>query len=147
VAILLDGLITMIPGGLLLLIGFVSVAASEETDPFTGETTTDASGAAVALIVIGYLLIAVVPFLYYALLNGGERGQTVGKRVLRIQVRHADTGGPLGIGRGFLRQVVVLALGFGCFLGPLLDGLWPLWDDRRQAIHDKAASSVVIDVG
>jgi uncharacterized RDD family membrane protein YckC len=27
---------------------------------------------------------------------------------------------------------------------PLLDGLWPLWDKRNQALHDKVANTVVI---
>ena len=27
----------------------------------------------------------------------------------------------------------------------LLDGLWPLWDDRNQALHDKVANTFVID--
>ena len=29
-------------------------------------------------------------------------------------------------------------------IGLLLDVLWPLWDDRNQALHDKPASTVVI---
>jgi uncharacterized RDD family membrane protein YckC len=31
---------------------------------------------------------------------------------------------------------------FGLFT--LLDGLWPLWDRARQALHDKIAGSVVV---
>jgi uncharacterized RDD family membrane protein YckC len=36
----------------------------------------------------------------------------------------------------------------GSFAGlfPLLDGLWPLWDDKRQALHDKAARTNVVRV-
>jgi uncharacterized RDD family membrane protein YckC len=26
----------------------------------------------------------------------------------------------------------------------LLDGLWPLWDDKKQAIHDKVAATNVV---
>lgn len=33
---------------------------------------------------------------YYGLLNGGERGQTVGKMALGIQVRDALSGGQIG---------------------------------------------------
>ena len=146
VALLLDGVVSGIPGLALVIGGAVAAAASEHTDPFTGEES-DPSGWSVALIVVGYILLFVGPFVYHAILNGNERGQTIGKRVMKIQVRHAETGGPLGVGRGFLRQLVTLLLGFGCGIGTLLDGLWPLWDERRQAIHDKAASSVVIDLG
>lgn len=82
---------------------------------------------------------------YYGLLNGGERGQTVGKMALGIQVRDASAGGPIGPGRGAVRYLVVgvgAPLTFGLFA--LLDGLWPLWDPGRQALHDKVAGSVVI---
>ena len=27
----------------------------------------------------------------------------------------------------------------------LLDGQWPLWDDKRQALHDKVASTQVVE--
>ena len=78
------------------------------------------------------------------MLNGNEQGQTLAKRWLGIQVRDATTGGSIGVGKGFIRYLVVLALAFTCGIGTLLDALWPLWDERRQTIHDKAASSIVI---
>ena len=86
---------------------------------------------------------------YYAVLNGSEMGQTFGKRVFGIQVRDATgEGGTIGVGRAGLRFVTVglyrIVLFFGAFT--LLDGLWPLWDPRRQALHDKIAGSVVVRV-
>lgn len=34
---------------------------------------------------------------------------------------------------------------FGFFLLPvILDYLWPLWDSKNQALHDKVVGSVVI---
>jgi hypothetical protein len=35
---------------------------------------------------------------------------------------------------------------FACVLPLLLDYLSPLWDQRRQAWHDKVVRSVVVDV-
>ena len=86
---------------------------------------------------------------YYAVLNGSEMGQTFGKRAFGIQVRDATgDGGSIGPGRAGLRFVTVglfrLVPFFGLFT--LLDGLWPLWDPRRQALHDKIAGSVVVRV-
>jgi uncharacterized RDD family membrane protein YckC len=85
---------------------------------------------------------------YYGLLNGGVRGQTVGKKALNIQVREATTGGPLGVERAVVRYLVDGIAGFlpALLLFNLLDGLWPLWDSRRQALHDKVVNSVVIKV-
>jgi uncharacterized RDD family membrane protein YckC len=93
-----------------------------------------------------WLLLAVG---YYAVLNGSEMGQTFGKRLFGIQVRDATgEGGTIGVGRAGLRFVTVglfrIVLFFGLFT--LLDGLWPLWDPRRQALHDKIAGSVVVRV-
>ena len=43
--------------------------------------------------------------------------------------------------RATLRSVILVgASGF------FIDLLWPLWDKKRQALHDKAARTVVVDV-
>jgi uncharacterized RDD family membrane protein YckC len=93
-----------------------------------------------------YLFVIVGPLLYYALLNGSERGQTLGKMALRIQVRDAGTGGPIGFGRGLLRAFVYEALLVACLVPGVINGLSPLWDKRRQAWHDHVANSVVVDL-
>jgi len=88
----------------------------------------------------------VVGFTYFTLLNGGRRGQTVGKMVWDIRVRDAATGGPLGLARAvrrYLLPLLTLIPFLGLAIG-LTDGLWPLWDGRRQALHDKLAGSVVV---
>ena len=86
---------------------------------------------------------------YYAVLNGSEMGQTFGKRAMGIQVRDAGgSGGTIGAQRAALRYVTVGLFRIVPFFGlfTLLDGLWPLWDPRRQALHDKIAGSVVVRV-
>jgi len=97
----------------------------------------------------GRILWLVLAIGYYAVLNGSEMGQTFGKRAFGIQVRDATgEGGSIGFGRAGMRFVTVglfrIVLFFGLFT--LLDGLWPLWDPRRQALHDKIAGSVVVRV-
>jgi len=86
---------------------------------------------------------------YYAVLNGSEMGQTFGKRAMNIQVRdNGGSGGSIGGQRAALRYVTVGLFRIVPFFGlfTLLDGLWPLWDGRRQALHDKIAGSVVVRV-
>jgi len=98
---------------------------------------------------VGAVVSLVLAGAYYAVLNGSEAGQTFGKRALGIQVRDAaGPGGPIGAQRAALRYVTVglwrVVPFFGLFT--LLDGLWPLRDLRRQALHDKLAGTVVVRV-
>lgn len=81
---------------------------------------------------------------YWILLEGGERGQTVGKRVFGIAVR-ATEGGRAGYGRAFGRNLIARVIGVFPFVG-LVDHLWPVWDARKQCLHDKAASTLVVRV-
>ncbi len=127
-AYLLDTLILVVP--LLLFVMVVVVA-----DP--GDTS--AAWGALGLV---YLASFVLPFVYFTVLHGNERGQTYGKRALGIRVVDQD-GGAIGYGRAFGRYAITFL--FGIFLLPiLLDYLWPLWDKRNQALHDKVVSSLVV---
>ena len=65
-----------------------------------------------------------------------------------IAVRDAAGGGQIGAARGLGRGMIMSAFVFGpILLVPwALDMLWPLWDPARQALHDKAARTVVVDV-
>ena len=88
----------------------------------------------------------VVGFTYFTLLNGGRRGQTIGKMVWDIRVRDAATGGPLGPAKAALRYLAPALLSIVTFgLIWLPDGLWLFWDGRRQTLHDKVAGSVVVN--
>ncbi len=90
-------------------------------------------------------LVFLGPAFYYVYFVGNERGQTYGRRACAIQVRDAETHGPIGYGRSFGRYAIVLVFGFLMF--PLVfDYLWPLWDGRNQTLHDKMVRSVVLDI-
>ena len=80
---------------------------------------------------------------------------TPGKLLLGLRVRLREQPGPMTIGTVLLRwtgQYGVGLLGLlpvaGCLsiVYTLLDYLWPLWDDKRQAIHDKIAKTNVVRV-
>jgi uncharacterized RDD family membrane protein YckC len=95
----------------------------------------------------GFAFGVAVGVTYFALLNGGRRGQTLGKMVWNVRVRDAATGGPLGVPKAAVRYLAPTLL----FLIPILgfflwvaDGVSPLWDRRRQAVHDKLAGSMVV---
>jgi len=136
VALIIDSLVAGIP---LTLLGVIMILGTRRTNEF-GQRR--ASGGGLALF---YLVIFGGSLLYYTLLDGGPGGQTVGKVAMGIQVRDADNGGPIGVGRGLLRRFIYLILFVPCGIVGLINGLSPLWDKHRQAWHDKAATSVVID--
>lgn len=84
--------------------------------------------------------------LYFGLMNGSRRGQTVGKMALGVAVRDALTGQRIGFWRAAGRILISTLFDLLFFIPCLLDNLAPLWDARRQALHDKVVHSVVIDL-
>ena len=81
------------------------------------------------------------------------RQATPGKLLLGLRVRRRQQPGPLPVGTVLLRWVAQFgpgALGIIPVVGTLtgiyslLDHLWPLWDDQKQAIHDKVAGTNVV---
>lgn len=101
---------------------------------------TSAGGAAVFLALIFLPLLWPV---YFALFHGLGPGQTPGKRALGIAIRDIR-GAPFGLGRAFGRAYFMLLIYFVLPFAFLVDNLWPLWDKRNQALHDKVVNSVVI---
>ncbi len=81
------------------------------------------------------------------------RGATPGKMAAGIHVRRTGRPGPLSILDALKRQALTIA---GWALGSLpvlstvlgfviiLDYAWPLWDSKRQALHDKIADTQVV---
>jgi uncharacterized RDD family membrane protein YckC len=102
---------------------------------------------------LGYTVVAALVSLVY---NAGflkALQATPGKLALGMRVRLRERPGPMSWGTVLLRwlsQDGATVLGIVPFVGtvaalyPLVDGLWPLWDDKRQALHDKAAKTNVV---
>jgi uncharacterized RDD family membrane protein YckC len=137
-ATLLDWLILLIPVTLLIVLVVVVFLSS------------DVGGIVTAILSSLLYLVAV---LFYAPLlmgrEGAHNGQTWGKQIVGIRVVR-DSGQPVDIGFGFLREFVVKGLLFG-FVGSfffsiptLVDYLWPLWDDQNRALHDMVVTTHVV---
>ena len=80
--------------------------------------------------------------------EGEKNGMTLGKQVCNIRVVKED-GTPVDIGFALLRDLLIktILIGWigGFFLIPVVANyLWPLWDERNQALHDKMAKSYVV---
>ena len=97
------------------------------------------------------LIIATLLWLLYEAPAIGTRGQTLGKRIMRIKVVALENTEPLGFGRAFGRWARLglwTPAWFCFFIGfviQLIDSLSPVFDQQlRQAFHDKTARTVVI---
>jgi uncharacterized RDD family membrane protein YckC len=107
-----------------------------------GHAVGGRNGAVAGLILLLLVWIALAYVGYWAYGEGRPSGQTVGKRALGIRVRAAE-GGAAGFRKALGRNVAKLLLGVIPVLG-FVDLLWPLWDPRKQCLHDKVASTVVL---
>jgi uncharacterized RDD family membrane protein YckC len=141
VALIIDGAVFWIPSWIIVLLISAAIRTTH-TDQF-GNQYRAANGVVVfglwGLLFLGYAA-------YYTLLNGGEKGQTVGKLAMGIATRDESGQGSIGYGRALGRFGIILLLDLPCGIPLLIDYLSPLWDSRRQAWHDKTAHSLVVSV-
>jgi uncharacterized RDD family membrane protein YckC len=100
------------------------------------------SSAVTALLIVVWFLASLLG--YWTYFEGGDSGQTPGKRMCGIRVRNAS-GGRASYGQAFGRNIVARVIGLLPLVG-LVDVLWPLWDSHKQCLHDKAASTIVVRV-
>jgi len=70
-------------------------------------------------------------------------GATPGKKIFGISVRLRNVAGLMPMRAILFRTACSFAMSL-ISIAHLLDILWPLWDDKRQAIHDKVAETNVV---
>jgi uncharacterized RDD family membrane protein YckC len=74
-------------------------------------------------------------------------GRSIGKWACRTRVVHAIDGGTVTVSSAFIRSLVPAAFGVVPGVGMFLEMavyFWAFADPRRQAIHDKAAGTLVV---
>ena len=123
----------VIAGSLAILLNLLDLSTVEEDAE--GRLRPNLTFAGVALT-IG------LSVLYFAIPTA-RTGRTLGKVAMRCRVVRLD-GTLVDPGPAFGRAVVYVLCVQTCVLG-LVDGLWALWDPRRQTLHDKVAGTVVVD--
>jgi uncharacterized RDD family membrane protein YckC len=129
-AYLLDTLIILVPLVVIIVVAVIAADGGEDDGAW-------------AVVGLAYLAWIVLPFVYFTFFHGDARGQTPGKRALGIRVARDERGSSIGYGRAFGRYAITFV--FGIFVLPVvLDYLWPLWDSKNQALHDKVVGSVVV---
>ena len=73
-----------------------------------------------------------------------SRGYSIGQGLVHVKTVDGS-GNLLTMGSATVRLLVRALFGFVPFL-PILDLLWPLWDIRRQTLHDKVVNSYVVNM-
>ena len=123
-------------------------SAAGRPAPSSMDIQNDIAGDMLVLTLLGVVvgLVYYVGFLMW-------KQATPGKLMLGMRVRQREVPGPMPLGvvlKRWLAQSGVGLLGVipfvGCVVGiyVLLDSLWPLWDDKNQALHDKFAGTNVV---
>jgi uncharacterized RDD family membrane protein YckC len=131
-AALIDGIITGITGCVLGgMIGFaIGIASSGSRDP---------RGAQLALQAASNVLGIVLGWLYEAMFTSSAYQATPGKMAVGIRV--VDEGGQrISFGRATGRYFGKIISGLICGFGYFMAG----WDERKQSLHDKMASTLVV---
>jgi uncharacterized RDD family membrane protein YckC len=106
------------------------------------------SGLPGGIVCIGMMLSAVAMLgigLYNKVYLVSKRGSSIGQNVMHLKVVDANGNIPT-TGVLVLRLLVQFGLPYVPFgvIVSLVDHLFPLWDEKKQTIHDKAASTYVI---
>ena len=159
-AFVIDFIATSVIGGLLSLPVQLQVRddITSTVDGLANGSATlsdvfDAAMKATQDHVVALTLIALAASVVYHVVFVALFSATPGKMLLGISIRRPEAPGPVGwvvavrrrllqVGLGLLRLSAVLELLY--LLGSGLDLLWPAWDKRRQALHDKVAGTVVV---
>lgn len=143
-AVLLDGLFAVAVGIVPVIVGAVIAFKDAELDPVTDEITGGVDGSGVLLMILGGVLYFAAD-IWNRVVRLGATGQSLGKKAAGIRVVKAEHGDVIGGGAALGRWGIQVVFGFvPLALLTLLDVLWPLWDERHQALHDKVVGSVVV---
>jgi len=129
VAFLIDSILTGIVGGILVFPLFFLVGLGGDAGP-----------ASAGLLLLVQLLIPLVVFAYFIVMEG-MYGYTIGKKLLSIRVVN-ESGGNIGMGKSAIRNVlrVVDALPTLYIIGIILIAV----NDDEQRLGDMAASTYVV---
>lgn len=135
-ALVIDGIIV----GVLALILLVAIAAPFSIGFFVNDTV--GVGAVIVGLLLAGLCVFVAALAYAPWMMARTNGRTLGRMATGIRVVRAS-GEPIDFGFAMLREVAVKWLLFNAVLGsitfgiaPLIDYLWPLWDEEKRALHD-----------
>lgn len=136
-AYLLDYLVLMIVPWAFFIVALLNTAPTGRTDVY-GNPETLPTGIGMVFFVLGIVAYAGL-WIWNRLIRQGTTGQSIGKKAMGIRLVKESTGGSVGVGMVFVREILAFINAF-FYLGYL----WPLWDTKRQTFTDKIVGSVVV---
>ena len=162
-AIFLDGVILAVVTGIFswpwikeLTTAYRDFLSSYVASAQAGSTTPPDTSAFIGSVMgplLMMLLVNIGVHFFYTVGFLKGYGATPGKMALGLEVRLRERPGPMPWSTVLLRwlgqslSTIVAIIPFGALVGSLywwLDYLWPLWDSKRQALHDKIARTNVV---
>ncbi len=90
----------------------------------------------------GYVAFFVGAFFYFTLMESGERGATLGKRMFRLRVVTADGHERISFGRAVGRYFAHALSNITLYIGYLIQP----FNQRKQALHDMVSGTAVVSV-
>jgi len=99
-----------------------------------------AAGSPEWIVGIVYVAFFVGAFLYFTLMESGERGATLGKRLFRMRVVTADGHERISFGRAAGRYFGHALSNITLYIGYLIQP----FNQRKQALHDMVSGTVVV---
>jgi uncharacterized RDD family membrane protein YckC len=137
VGYLIDSLLVGVVMGILWLVAgsLMAVAAG-------GFGSQSASNGICCVMLVLFPISALVVGIFNKVYLISNRGASIGQGIMKLKVVDVN-GNLLSFGTAFIRLLAQIGLGLVPF-GSLIDLLWPLWDDKRQTLHDKAVGSFVM---
>ncbi|MGO1316190.1 MAG: RDD family protein [Cellulomonadaceae bacterium] len=138
-ASLLDSLVLMVVPWVFFIVALINSEPTGRVDIY-GEAEIMPTGIGMVFLVLG-MVTYVGLWIWNRLIRQGTSGQSIGKKAMGIRLVKESTGGPVGVGMVFIREILAFINAF-FYLGYL----WPLWDAKRQTFTDKIVGSVVVRV-
>lgn len=139
IALMIDSIIISIPCTIVYAIIMAILALRLGSLPQANQANPQEAFLFAGSMLLSQLIFVVVFWLYFTLLESGQKQATVGKRVMGIKVVGAD-GGRItfarATGRFFGKCVSYMLLNFGYYMAG--------FTKKRQALHDLMADTYVV---
>lgn len=126
----------------------IDQAIESGTQPDTMALSTQLMEYALPITIVGFVVGIVYETFFLV-----RSGATPGKMALGISVRRTAQPGRLDVTTAVKRQLIQIVASLTSSIAGLstltglisfVDYLWPLWDRKRQALHDKIADTQVV---